>query len=199
MQFVKKYYLMDPDELAAKMAAVANQGKVAAVPKQVCVCGGGNAAHVMAVLTPHLLPETKVHILTTFSDEAERWNKALKENGKMTLSKSEPDGSHNIIESRPTLVTKDPKEAVPGSQVIFLPLPAFAHQSYLEAIAEHVTPGTTIVGMPMYPGFMWLLRKIFGEEKAQTVKVVGCGTLPWACRLTVYGTSAEVIGTKSDM
>jgi len=29
LNFIKKYYLMDPDEVAAKMAAVANQGKAA--------------------------------------------------------------------------------------------------------------------------------------------------------------------------
>jgi len=121
------------------------------------------------------------------------------DNGKMTLIKAEPDKSTHTIEAAPALVTKNPEEAVPGSDVIFLPLPAFAHMNYLECIADYVTPGTTIVGMPMYPGFVWVLRQVMGEEKASTVKVVGCDTLPWAARLTDYGVSAEVIGTKSQM
>jgi len=168
-------------------------------PTQVCVCGGGNAVHVMSALTPFLLPNTKLHILTTFSDEAERWNKELEKNGKMVLTKAEHDKTSSVIEGKPTLITKDPAEAVPGSDVIFLPLPAFAHQGYLEAIAPHVSDGATIVGMPQYPGFMWLLKKVLGEEKAAKVKLVGSDTLPWAARLTSYGATAEVIGTKTQM
>jgi len=170
-----------------------------ATPKQVCICGGGNAAHVMSALTPHLLPDAKVHILATFKDEAERWNTTLSANGKMTLVKAEPDKSTNNIEASPALVSKDPAAAVPGSDVIFLPLPAFAHMATLQDIGPHISPGTTIVGMPMYPGFVWMLKSVLGEEKAKSVKVVGCDTLPWAARLTVYGVSAEVIGTKSQM
>mmetsp|Transcript_93698 Transcript_93698/g.260855 ORF Transcript_93698/g.260855 Transcript_93698/m.260855 type:complete len:400 (-) Transcript_93698:112-1311(-) len=172
---------------------------MADVPKQVCLCGGGNAVHVMSALVPSLLPDTKVHILDTFQDEAERWNKKLAENGCMMLTKTEPDKTTHEIKGTPTLVTKSAAEAVPGSDVVFLPLPAFAHQAYLEEIEPHVAPGTIIVGMPMYPGFMWVLSKIFGEEKAKSMRVVGCDTLPWAARLKDYGATAEVIGTKSQM
>jgi len=138
-------------------------------------------------------------VLSTYSDEAERWNKVLAENGTMTLQAAGHDKSSKQIKAKPTLVTNDPAKAVPGSDIIFLPLPAFAHQGYLEAIAPHVKDGATIVGMPMYPGFVWVLKKIFGAEKASKVKIVGCDTLPWAARLTSYGASAEIIGTKSQM
>jgi len=45
LQFIRKYYLMDPDEVAKKAAAVANQGKVAALkkPKVLFVLGGPGA------------------------------------------------------------------------------------------------------------------------------------------------------------
>lgn len=168
-------------------------------PKQVTLCGGGNAIHVMAALCPHNLPGTKFHVLSTYSDEAERWSKTLESNGTMTLDQTGHDKSFRQIKAKPDLVTNDPAKAVTGSDVIFLPLPAFAHQGYLEAIAPYVQDGATIVGMPMYPGFVWVLKKIFGPEKASKVKIVGCDTLPWAARLTSYGASATVIGTKSQM
>lgn len=185
-------------DLCSHMASVDGL-KYAGAPRQICVCGGGNAAHVMAPLVPWVLPETKVNILTTFSDEAERWAATLKANGSMTLDKKEHNMSSRTIVSSPSLVTKDPAQAVPGSDVIFLPLPAFAHAGYLEAIAPFVDDGATIVGMPMYPGFAWVLRKMLGKEKASKIHVVGCDTLPWAARLTSYGATAQVIGTKSQM
>jgi len=172
--------------------------KQAGAPEQVCICGGGNAAHVMAILTPSLLPKCKVNILTTFGDEAERWTKTL-ESGPMTLTKTEHDKTTRTIVAKPNMVSKDPAQAVPGSDVVFLPLPAFAHQGYLEVIAPHIKDGCTIVGLPMYPGFMWVLKKALGPEKAAKVKVMGGDTLPWAARLTNYGASATVIGTKSQM
>merc|ERR1711894_599506 len=145
--------------------------KRAGAPEQVCICGGGNAAHVMAILVPSLLPKCKVNILTTYSDEAERWTKTL-ENGPMTLLKTEHDKTTRTIVANPNMVSKDPAQAVPGSDVVFLPLPAFAHQGYLEAVAPHIKDGCTIVGLPMYPGFMWVLKKALGPEKAATIKVM---------------------------
>jgi len=185
-------------ELCAHMATVDGLKDVGA-PKQVCICGGGNAAHVFAALVPWLLPSTKVHILSTFSDEAERWNKALQDNGTMILNKMEHDNrSENVIRTRPTLVTKDPAQAVTGCDLIIIPLPAFAHRSYLETIAPYVSEGCTVTGMPSYPGFMWEVKHVFGQ-KANGIKVVGCNTLPWATRFTSYGYTADVLGTKSVM
>lgn len=141
------------------------------------------------------MPGVKVHILTTFSDEAERWNKKMQETGKYVVTSHQEDGSSKDLEAMPALVTKDPAAAIPGSDIIFMPLPAFAHQGYLEAIAPHVPEGAIIVGMPAYPGFCWLVKSVLGP-KAASVKVVGTDTLPWACRLQEYGASAEILGTK---
>jgi len=141
------------------------------------------------------MPGTRVHILTVFSDEAERWNKRMEETGKFSVTRTHEDDSKSTVEAKPTLVTKDPAAAVPGSDVIFLPLPAFAHEGYLKEIAPHVSPGAIVVGMPSYPGFLWLVREALGD-RADGVKVVGTDTLPWAARLNEYGASAEILGTK---
>merc|ERR1719272_1690706 len=44
LNFIKKYYLMDPDEVAKKIAAVANQGKVG---------GGGNKPFARLIFSRH--------------------------------------------------------------------------------------------------------------------------------------------------
>mmetsp|Transcript_179587 Transcript_179587/g.436962 ORF Transcript_179587/g.436962 Transcript_179587/m.436962 type:complete len:372 (-) Transcript_179587:23-1138(-) len=142
-----------------------------------------------------MLPGTRVHILTVFSDEAERWNKKMQETGTFTVTRTHEDDSKSTVEAKPSLVTKDPAQAVPGSEIIFLPLPAFAHEGYLKEIAPHVSPGAIVVGMPSYPGFRWLVREALGN-RADAVRVVGTDTLPWAARLTEYGASAEILGTK---
>jgi len=184
-------------DLCGHMARVDGLLAVGA-PLQMCVCGGGNAAHVVASLVPSLLPDTKVNVYASFADEAERWTKSLEDKGYMELEKTEPDGNSRHEKSKPNKVSKDPAEVIPGSEVIFLPLPANAHGPTLQQIAPHVTPGTTIVGMPSYPGFQWEVKKAMGD-KFKEVEVVGCNTLPWACRISKYGESIKVLGTKQVM
>lgn len=168
-------------------------------PQQVCIVGGGNAAHVFAALIPWLLPNTKVHILATWSDEAERWNKALDTNGAMILTKNEHDDKTKYtIRTRPTLVTKDPAAAVTGCDLIILPLPANVHRKVLEEIAPYVQDGATLCGLPGYIGWLWVVKAVFGD-RAQTMKVVSGNTLPWATRFTSYGYTTDVLGTKSMM
>lgn len=151
----------------------------------------------MAVLIPSHLPETKLNILSIFSGESENWMKAVAANGSMTLDMTEHDASSRRIVASPSLITNDPAQAAQGSDVFFLSAPATYHQQYLEAIAPFVEDGATIVGMPAYPGFVWVLNKIFRKDKVSKINVVRCSNLPWACRIISYGASVQVLGTKS--
>lgn len=106
---------------------------------KVLVCGGGNGAHCLAGLSASN-PDVETRVLTLFADEAERWSKILQDND-LIVTMVNSDGSSREIKSKPTLVTKDPKEAASGADVIFLVVPAFAHEQYFREISP--LSGTT--------------------------------------------------------
>lgn len=160
---------------------------------KVCVCGGGNGAHVMAGLAASR-DQTEVRVLTLFQDEAERWTEALK-SSDFTVRRTHPDKSVDEVKGKPHLVTKDPSKAVPGATIIIFCVPAFAHEQYFKAIERHVEKNTAIIGLPGQPGFEFQCFAIL-KDKAKQCAVLNYETLPWACRITEFGKKVEVLGTK---
>ncbi len=57
-------------------------------------------------------------------------------------------GKENTVKVKPFPVTKYPAEALPGHDIIFMVVPAFAHEDYLKVIKNYVKPGTILVGCP---------------------------------------------------
>lgn len=101
----------------------------------VLICGGGNGAHCLAGLAS-LKSNIESRVLTLYSDEAERWTAKLESGLLITVRNF--DGSESLIQTKPSMVTKDPKEAVSGAHYIFIVVPAFAHTSYLDAINPYM-------------------------------------------------------------
>ena len=164
-----------------------------AKPLKICVCGGGNGAHVMAGLAASR-PDTEVNVLTLFKDEAERWSKAI-ENSDMTVKVINKDDSVSEVKSKPAVVSKDPSAVIPGSDILILIVPAFAHEEYLKAVAPHIDKKTVIVGLPGQPGFEYQCMSILGDISTQ-ITFMSFETLPWACRITEFGLKVDVLGTK---
>ena len=83
-------------------------------------------------------------------------------------------------------------------------MPAFAHGSYLEAIKPHVrkagsqAPGGRVVlgAMNGEGGFDIQAQSILGEELFSNIALFALSTLPWAARLSEFGKSVDVLGTK---
>ena len=163
---------------------------------KVLICGGGNAAHVMAGIASSQ-PDVEARVLTLYADEAERWANAMKDNDFIVTCQN-PDGSKTVINKKPALVTKDPAAAMPGIQIIVITVPAFAHGQYLEALEPYVQPGTVLVGLPGQAGFEFAVRGTWGD-KAKHCSLLSFESLPWACRMTSFGKTAEVLGTKGTL
>lgn len=164
-----------------------------AKPLKICICGGGNGAHVMAAYAASR-EETEVNVLTLFKDEAERWSKAI-EKSDMVVTVTNKDGSTSEVKSKPAVVSKDPAVAVPGSDILILIVPAFAHEEYLKAVAPHIDKKTVIVGLPGQPGFEYQCMSLLGELAPQ-ITIMSFETLPWACRITEFGLKVDNLGTK---
>ena len=87
----------------------------------VMVCGGGNAAQVVSCLFGS---RYKVTAISLYSDEAERWDKAMREAGGMTCNFQ---GTNKKVTSIPDLITKDPS-AVKNCDVVLLTVPSSFHE-----------------------------------------------------------------------
>lgn len=157
-----------------------------------CICGGGSGAHALAGLSAQ--KGVEVRVLTLFEDEADRWSTILETN-ELTAVIHERNNTQREVKSKPAIVTKDPKEAIPESDVIILTVPAFAHEVYFKAMAEHLGKRALIVGLPGQAGFEFQCRDILGE-KASLISMMSFESLPWECRLKEFGKRVEIYGTK---
>lgn len=164
--------------------------------RKMLVCGGGNGAHCLAALSA-LLPETTVNVLTLYADEAVRWKNSSDDNDGIDLT-IHSDGTKKTVKAKPSLITKDPKTAMKDVNIVFLTVPAFAHEQYLKALYPFIRPNTLIVGLPGQAGFEFQCKHILAE-KISTSVVVSFESLPWACRILEFGRHVELLGFKETL
>jgi hypothetical protein len=155
------------------------------------VCGGGNAAHVLIALGNS--NGWEVDVFASFGDEADRLAAGIAANDGMTAKFGDRTISGNV-----RAVSADPAEVIPGSELILIALPAFAHGPTLQDIAPYLDPGTAIGTLPARGGFDFQARAILNIEE-KSLRLFGLQTLPWACRIVTYGQEVEVLGTKASV
>ncbi len=170
------------------------------------ICGGGNGTHVLSGLASTLEDFQKVFVLSTFADEAERIAKAAAtQNGEIHVKrhKEGPNKEDIIIKGKPTKITNDASVVAEADVVAFV-MPAFAHGGYLKAIQPYIrklgskAPGGRVIlgAMPGQSGFDIQARHILGEEIFNSIALFALQSLPWVARLSQFGKSVDVLGTK---
>ena len=158
----------------------------------ITICGGGNAAHTLTGLLASR-EDLSVRVYVPYGDEAERWQQGVRRGGGITVHT--PAGE---ISGCPQLISRHAREAVAGSQLVILALPAFAHESTLQAITPYLEPGAWVGALPARGGFDLGARAALAACAAQ-VTLFGLQTLPWACRIQHYGRQAVVLGAKEQV
>jgi hypothetical protein len=165
---------------------------------QVTICGGGNAAHALASLIA-ARTDWAVNVYAPYGDETHRWRQGIAARGGIAAVTS--DGT---VLGRPARISANPAEVVPGSRLVLLALPAFAHEITLRGIAAHLGEGAWVGAFPARGGFDWCVAHVLASSgvgkqriKGSSIAVFGLQTLPWACRLTAYGQEVEILGTKA--
>ncbi len=93
------------------------------------------------------------------------------------------------------MVTADPALAVPGSQLILLPVPSFVEAPVLEKIAPFLEDDAIVGSIPAPGGFDWKARDVLRRFEKR-VPIFGVGTIPWMCKVQQYGEEVKVLGTK---
>jgi hypothetical protein len=159
---------------------------------QITICGGGNAAHTLAGLTS-AHPEIKVNVFVPLEKEERLWQAGVAKNGGITVR-----FANHATTGKPDRVSADPAEVLPGSNLILLALPAFAHEPVLEKIAPYLEPGAWIGAMPARGGLEWAAAGVL-QERFSTHTLFGLQTLPWACRIEEFGHEVKVMGTKAQV
>jgi hypothetical protein len=134
---------------------------------QVTVCGGGNAAHALVGLLAAQGGHL-VNVYLSFESEAQRWH----------------------------AISCDPSQVLPGSRLVILALPAFAHQAVLQQIAPYLDDGVWLGAIPARGAFDLCAWDALGE-KCFSLTLFGLQSLPWACRIMEYGRSVKILGTKA--
>eukprot|EP00049_Salpingoeca_infusionum_P004883 m.85048 g.85048 ORF g.85048 m.85048 type:complete len:419 (+) comp12772_c0_seq1:297-1553(+) len=156
----------------------------------VTVCGGGNASHIAAGMFGQRGDE--VRLFFSFADEAAKFRVGCEKNGGVTVtSKTEQ------YTGQPSIISAEAAEVIPGSDVIIIITPAFAHENILQVIAPHLDNGACVGAIPGPGGFDLIARGSIGDTlKAKDITLFGASSLPWACRFEEYGARASLLGEK---
>ncbi|MCG3207543.1 MAG: Opine dehydrogenase [Anaerolineae bacterium] len=151
------------------------------------ICGGGNAAHVIMALAPNTGWE--VDVFAPLANEADRLQAGVAAGGVSAIF-----GDRQVT-GQPRRVSANPAEVIPGSELVLLALPAFAHGATLQTIAPFLDAGAAVGALPARGGFDYQARALLADAPA--INLFGLQTLPWACRIIRYGQAVEVLGTKA--
>jgi hypothetical protein len=157
--------------------------------RKITVCGGGNGAQTLVPIAAQNVG-CQVDVYAPFADEAERLRAGVAAHGGIELV-----GAVSA-EARPRHVSADPAEVVPGSRVVVLVLPAFAHERTLQQIVPFLDEGAWVGAMPARGGFDYAAARVLREHGREDVVLFGLQTLPWACRIREYGQVVHVLGVK---
>jgi len=157
--------------------------------RKITVCGGGNGAQTLATVAALNLG-CPVDIYAPFASEAGQLRSGVARYGGIELIDAVQG------KARPRHISADPAEVIPGSNVVALVLPAFAHESTLQQIIPFLDPGTWVGAMPARGGFDYCAAQILEKRGRDDVGLFGLQTLPWACRIQEYGRVVHVLGVK---
>ena len=158
--------------------------------RKITVCGGGNGAQTLVPIAGHNLG-CPVDIYAPFADEAERLRVGVAAHGGIEIT------GVGQPQAQPRRIIADPAEVIPGSDVVVLVLPAFAHESTLRQIVPFLDEGALVGAMPARGGFDYCAAQILAERDRHDVELFGLQTLPWACRIREYGRVVHVLGVKN--
>eukprot|EP01065_Artemidia_motanka_P014651 TRINITY_DN1851_c0_g1_i3.p1 TRINITY_DN1851_c0_g1~~TRINITY_DN1851_c0_g1_i3.p1 ORF type:complete len:471 (+),score=186.50 TRINITY_DN1851_c0_g1_i3:66-1415(+) len=168
------------------------------VRPRICVCGGGNAAHVMVGDLGSRGYEVNLYAPFTPPggvSEAEKFNSTMGPQGIKINYVNE--GRHAY--GKPHLVSADPKQSIPGCKYIFIPLPVFAHRPTLMDIVPHCDDDATIIAMPATGCFDWTGSQVLKQLGRETITLAGAAPLPYVCRIVDYAKEVNLMGIKDQI
>jgi hypothetical protein len=157
---------------------------------QITICGGGNAAHTATGLLS-AREEHRVNVYNSFEQEANQWRAGIEAQGGMKVNRAD-----DTVIGTLDKISTDAAEVIPGSELVLLALPAFAHEPILKEITPYIEDGTLVGALAARGCFDLCVLDVLGS-KADKITQFGLQTLPWACRIKEYGREVDILGTKA--
>lgn len=146
--------------------------------KTICICGGGSQGHISAGVIGSKA-RYKVCVLTR---RPTAWSHDF-----ITI-----DLKGKEYRAQLDIITDQPKEVVPQSDILLIALPGFAIKEELQRISPYVTKNTIIGCVFGGSGFFIAAQQVFGTE----VKAFALQRVPFTGRPIEYGHSGRLKGYK---
>jgi len=162
----------------------------------VCVCGGGNAAHVFI---PYFTNQGySVTVYADFKDEAERLSKAIDEAGGITVQDRCNPADLKEYCAKPTAISKNAGDVVPQADYIIAALPSFAIKNVLIGIKPHLKQDSIVYIMPGQGAPDFIAKQVLGEEIASgKTTMAGIIPMPLNCRIIEWGKRVDLASLKA--
>jgi NAD/NADP octopine/nopaline dehydrogenase-like protein len=156
------------------------------------ICGGGNAAHAVAVVASQNF-DGDIVWLRGSEEKADGLRRGVFSAGGLRST-----GVITGLADKVRTISSDPQEIIPGADLVFLVVPAFAHVTWLEKIAPHLKTTAVIGVLPARSGFEFdVLRIIPGIHPDGGRQIFGLQTLPWSTRVQQPGKLANIGALKA--
>lgn len=139
------------------------------------IVGGGNSGHVLAGLAPK---QVETRLLTRRPGD---WNQRIE---VFSENKTSP-----ISEGYLSIISSNPEEVIPDSDIIVICSPVHAYDPILSKIAPYVNPYSHI-GLLFAQGCTHFLA----QSLLPNSYFFGFQTIPWICRTIQYGNKASING-----
>ena len=151
--------------------------------KTVCIIGAGNEGHYLMPLNA-ANKELTVNVLTSNSSN---FNKTIKSTNVNT---------GEITEGNINIVSTNPEDVIPCSDMIIFTVPHNACALYLEKIYSYTNPGTFIGFIPGTGGIEFLTKDFIQKKKCI---VFGSQRVPSGTKVTERGASVNSLGNRKDI
>jgi opine dehydrogenase len=137
----------------------------------ICVCGGGNISHAIAGTMAY-----KGHKINILTRNPECWNKKI----DVLTPTINYSGVLNII-------SNDPKDVIPNSNIIIISVPTFAIENILNKINPFLTDKMTIIGIPgrLYSQY---------NKNLNNINQIYILRTPYISRINLYGNNVSITG-----
>ncbi len=142
------------------------------------ICGGGNAAHTLAVVASRNFAGDIVW-LTSSEGKAERLRRGVFSREGLRLT-----GVVVGLADRVRTISSDPAEVIPDADLVMIAVPAFAHSAILDRISPHLKDSALVGALPARSGFEFeVAHKVLGIRPNGRRRIFGLQTLPWSTRV----------------
>jgi predicted dinucleotide-binding enzyme len=159
--------------------------------ESVTVCGGGNAAHALAVVASQNFGGV-IDWLVSTDEKAELLRQGLSSGLRST-------GVITASADRVRTISADPAEVIPNADVVIITVPAFAHAPVLRRIKPYVSERTAIGCMPTRGGFEFEAAQLASLRESARPTIFGLQTLPWSTRVTTVGSEVHIGAAKAEV